>query len=173
MEVLIFIYKGPKQLLSLQNGSRLDSPFFKSSHSCWVVGLVLPYPSDNLVLDVVLMLLFLGLETLRIFYGETDLRVESEAVSALGFPAFQWRRPLTGRSAGPRLEGEPVRALSGVLPLALHPGPVRGARRLRAAAADLRPEDGVHPGRRPAALLRAGAGAGAGVAVGLLKVNVG
>lgn len=80
---------------------------------------------------------------------------------------------LTGRSAGPRLEGEPVRALSGLLPLALHPGPVRGARRLRAAAADLRPEGGVHPGRRPAALLRAGAGAGAGVAVGLLKVNAG
>ncbi|XP_045886940.1 transmembrane protein 216 isoform X2 [Micropterus dolomieu] len=32
-------------------------------------GLLLPYPSDNLVLDVVLLLLFLGLETLRIFYG--------------------------------------------------------------------------------------------------------
>ena len=33
-------------------------------------GILLPYPSDNLVLDVVLLLLFLGLETLRIFYGE-------------------------------------------------------------------------------------------------------
>ncbi|KAI9521291.1 hypothetical protein NQZ68_007605 [Dissostichus eleginoides] len=32
-------------------------------------GIILPYPSDNLVLDVVLLLLFLGLETLRIFYG--------------------------------------------------------------------------------------------------------
>ncbi|XP_075869782.1 transmembrane protein 216 [Nelusetta ayraudi] len=32
-------------------------------------GVILPYPPDNLVLDVVLMLLFLGLETLRIFYG--------------------------------------------------------------------------------------------------------
>ncbi|KAM6923516.1 transmembrane protein 216, partial [Xenentodon cancila] len=32
-------------------------------------GVLLPYPSDNLVLDVVLLLLFLGLETLRIFYG--------------------------------------------------------------------------------------------------------
>lgn len=38
-----------------------------------MVGTLLPYPSDNLVLDVVLMLLFLGLETLRIFYGETNL----------------------------------------------------------------------------------------------------
>ncbi|KAM3866933.1 transmembrane protein 216 [Diretmus argenteus] len=32
-------------------------------------GILLPYPSDNLILDVVLLLLFLGLETLRIFYG--------------------------------------------------------------------------------------------------------
>ncbi|XP_068181541.1 transmembrane protein 216 isoform X1 [Antennarius striatus] len=32
-------------------------------------GILLPYPSHTLVLDVVLLLLFLGLETLRIFYG--------------------------------------------------------------------------------------------------------
>ncbi|XP_037637047.1 transmembrane protein 216 [Sebastes umbrosus] len=32
-------------------------------------GILLPYPTDNLVLDVVLLVLFLGLETLRIFYG--------------------------------------------------------------------------------------------------------
>ncbi|XP_039975854.1 transmembrane protein 216 [Xiphias gladius] len=32
-------------------------------------GLSLPYPSNNLVLDVVLLVIFLGLETLRIFYG--------------------------------------------------------------------------------------------------------
>ncbi|XP_043982785.1 transmembrane protein 216 isoform X1 [Gambusia affinis] len=32
-------------------------------------GILLPYPADNLVLDVVLLLLFLALETLRIFYG--------------------------------------------------------------------------------------------------------
>ncbi|CAK6977424.1 transmembrane protein 216 isoform X2 [Scomber scombrus] len=32
-------------------------------------GVLLPYPSDNLVLDLVLLLLFLGLENLRIFYG--------------------------------------------------------------------------------------------------------
>lgn len=37
-------------------------------------GILLPYPSDNLVLDVVLLLLFLGLETLRIFYGENPNR---------------------------------------------------------------------------------------------------
>nr|XP_046262253.1 transmembrane protein 216 isoform X3 [Scatophagus argus] len=34
-----------------------------------VSGILLPYPSDNLVLDVVLLLLFLALETVRIFYG--------------------------------------------------------------------------------------------------------
>uniref|UniRef100_A0A3Q0R7X3 Transmembrane protein 216 n=1 Tax=Amphilophus citrinellus TaxID=61819 RepID=A0A3Q0R7X3_AMPCI len=33
-------------------------------------GVLLPYPSDNLALDVVLLLLFLALETLRIFYGQ-------------------------------------------------------------------------------------------------------
>ncbi|KAG7219493.1 hypothetical protein INR49_019050 [Caranx melampygus] len=32
-------------------------------------GVSLPYPSDNLVLDVALLVIFLGLETLRIFYG--------------------------------------------------------------------------------------------------------
>ncbi|XP_040903581.1 transmembrane protein 216 [Toxotes jaculatrix] len=32
-------------------------------------GILLPYPSDNLVLDVMLLVIFLGLETLRIFYG--------------------------------------------------------------------------------------------------------
>lgn len=32
-------------------------------------GVVLPYPSPNLILDIVLLLLFLGLEILRLFYG--------------------------------------------------------------------------------------------------------
>ncbi|XP_058505403.1 transmembrane protein 216 isoform X1 [Solea solea] len=32
-------------------------------------GIMLPYPSQNLVLDVVLLVLFVALETLRIFYG--------------------------------------------------------------------------------------------------------
>lgn len=84
------------------------------------------------------------------------------------------RRPLKGAVPlpRPRLEGEPVRALPGLLPVALHPGSVCGAGRLRAAAADLRPEDRVHPGRHPARLLRAGVRAGAGVLVGLLQVNV-
>ncbi|TRY97448.1 hypothetical protein DNTS_008195 [Danionella cerebrum] len=32
-------------------------------------GVILPYPQDNLILDIFLLLLFLGLETLRLFYG--------------------------------------------------------------------------------------------------------
>ncbi|KAL2077236.1 hypothetical protein ACEWY4_026740 [Coilia grayii] len=32
-------------------------------------GVTLPYPSQNLILDVVLLFLYLGLEILRLFYG--------------------------------------------------------------------------------------------------------
>ncbi|XP_077589378.1 transmembrane protein 216 [Stigmatopora nigra] len=32
-------------------------------------GVLLPYPTNNLILDVALLLLFLGLESLRLFYG--------------------------------------------------------------------------------------------------------
>ncbi|XP_055016721.1 transmembrane protein 216 isoform X2 [Boleophthalmus pectinirostris] len=53
-------------------------------------GILLPYPADNLVLDVVLLLLFLGLETLRIFYAEKGNLCErplSSSVSVLAlFP---------------------------------------------------------------------------------------
>ncbi|XP_066505786.1 transmembrane protein 216 isoform X1 [Hoplias malabaricus] len=32
-------------------------------------GVLLPYPQSNLILDIVLLLLYLGLEILRLFYG--------------------------------------------------------------------------------------------------------
>ncbi|KAI4874750.1 hypothetical protein NFI96_028368 [Prochilodus magdalenae] len=32
-------------------------------------GVLLPYPQANLILDIVLLLLYAGLETLRLFYG--------------------------------------------------------------------------------------------------------
>ncbi|KAF7707473.1 transmembrane protein 216 [Silurus meridionalis] len=32
-------------------------------------GILLPYPQANLILDIVLLLLYVGLETLRLFYG--------------------------------------------------------------------------------------------------------
>lgn len=47
-----------------------------TSHECWYLwliislGILLPYPQANLILDVVLLLLYLGLEALRLFYGQ-------------------------------------------------------------------------------------------------------
>uniref|UniRef100_A0A3P9J7T6 Transmembrane protein 216 n=1 Tax=Oryzias latipes TaxID=8090 RepID=A0A3P9J7T6_ORYLA len=46
-------------------------------------GILLPYPSDNLVLDVVLLLLFLALEALRIFYGWKGNLCERSLTSCL------------------------------------------------------------------------------------------
>ncbi|KAM9782995.1 transmembrane protein 216 [Neosynchiropus ocellatus] len=46
-------------------------------------GVLLPYPSDNLVLDVVLLVLFLGLEALRIFYGWKGNLCERSLASVL------------------------------------------------------------------------------------------
>lgn len=33
-------------------------------------GLLLPYPTANLVLDVVMLLLYLGIEVIRLFFGK-------------------------------------------------------------------------------------------------------
>lgn len=35
-----------------------------------LTGLLLPYPTANLVLDVVMLLLYLGIEAIRLFFGE-------------------------------------------------------------------------------------------------------
>ena len=35
-----------------------------------LAGLLLPYPTANLVLDVVMLLLYLGIEVTRLFFGE-------------------------------------------------------------------------------------------------------
>ncbi|XP_029368050.1 transmembrane protein 216 isoform X3 [Echeneis naucrates] len=52
-------------------------------------GVLLPYPSNNLVLDVVLLVIFLGLETLRIFYGwKGNLCERSLALCASLFMLF-------------------------------------------------------------------------------------
>ncbi|KAK7916220.1 hypothetical protein WMY93_011981 [Mugilogobius chulae] len=69
---------GNQQILSsapLQILLYLNKWYFTSFYLAEVLmfiykGVLLPYPTDNLVLDVVLLLLFLALETLRIFYGE-------------------------------------------------------------------------------------------------------
>ncbi|XP_077430027.1 transmembrane protein 216 [Vanacampus margaritifer] len=46
-------------------------------------GLLLPYPTSNLILDVALLLLFLGLEILRIFYGWKGNLCEHTATTAV------------------------------------------------------------------------------------------
>ena len=35
-----------------------------------LAALLLPYPTANLVLDVVMLLLYLGIEVIRLFFGE-------------------------------------------------------------------------------------------------------
>ncbi|XP_008325434.1 transmembrane protein 216 isoform X2 [Cynoglossus semilaevis] len=52
-------------------------------------GIILPYPPDNLILDVVLLVILLALETLRIFYGwKGNLCERSLALCASLFMLF-------------------------------------------------------------------------------------
>lgn len=69
-----------------------------------------------------------------------------------------------------RLEGEPVRAFSGLLRVAPRPVSLRGAGRLRPAASDLRPAARVHPQRHPALLLQPRVPARTLLLIGLLQV---
>ncbi|XP_008291132.1 transmembrane protein 216 [Stegastes partitus] len=59
----------PLQLLFYLNGWYFAAFYLAEILMFIYKGVLLPYPLDNLVLDVVLLLLFLALETLRIFYG--------------------------------------------------------------------------------------------------------
>ncbi|XP_010902963.2 transmembrane protein 216 [Esox lucius] len=59
----------PLQVLLYLNGWYFAAYFLAESLMFVFKGLMLPYPTANLTLDVVLLLLFLGLESLRIFYG--------------------------------------------------------------------------------------------------------
>ncbi|XP_056295653.1 transmembrane protein 216 isoform X5 [Pseudoliparis swirei] len=75
--IFIFISAGSQPILSstpLQVLFYLNSWYFAAFYLAEILmfiykGILLPYPADNLVLDVVLLALFLGLETLRLFYG--------------------------------------------------------------------------------------------------------
>ncbi|XP_029917122.1 transmembrane protein 216 isoform X1 [Myripristis murdjan] len=59
----------PLQLLLYLN-SWYFAAFFLAEVLMFIYkGALLPYPADNLILDVVLLLLYVGLEALRIFYG--------------------------------------------------------------------------------------------------------
>ncbi|XP_056327964.1 transmembrane protein 216 [Danio aesculapii] len=59
----------PLQILFHLNGWYFAAFFVAEILMFIYKGVILPYPQDNLILDVVLLLLFLGLETLRLFYG--------------------------------------------------------------------------------------------------------
>ncbi|KAJ8015078.1 hypothetical protein DPEC_G00022390 [Dallia pectoralis] len=59
----------PLQVLLYLNGWYFAAFFLAEGLMFVYKGLTLPYPTANLTLDVVLLLLFLGLESLRIFYG--------------------------------------------------------------------------------------------------------
>lgn len=57
---------------SLQNSSRSRRDGLECAEGgAFPAGLLLPYPVSNLVLDVVLLLLYLGIEATRIFFGES------------------------------------------------------------------------------------------------------
>uniref|UniRef100_A0A671LKA5 Transmembrane protein 216 n=1 Tax=Sinocyclocheilus anshuiensis TaxID=1608454 RepID=A0A671LKA5_9TELE len=59
----------PLQILFHLNGWYFAAFFIAEILMFIYKGVILPYPQANLILDVVLLLLFLGLETLRLFYG--------------------------------------------------------------------------------------------------------
>lgn len=44
------------------------STLFANSGFC-IAGILLPYPTANLVLDVVMLFLYLGIEAIRLFFG--------------------------------------------------------------------------------------------------------
>uniref|UniRef100_A0A673MT99 Transmembrane protein 216 n=1 Tax=Sinocyclocheilus rhinocerous TaxID=307959 RepID=A0A673MT99_9TELE len=62
----------PLQILFHLNGWYFAAFFIAEILMFIYKGVILPYPQANLILDVVLLLLFLGLETLRLFYGQCD-----------------------------------------------------------------------------------------------------
>uniref|UniRef100_A0A8C9XMU8 Transmembrane protein 216 n=1 Tax=Sander lucioperca TaxID=283035 RepID=A0A8C9XMU8_SANLU len=79
---LFHLSSAPLQLLFYLN-SWYFAAFYLAEILMFIYkGILLPYPSDNLVLDVVLLVLFLGLETLRIFYGWKGNLCERSLASA-------------------------------------------------------------------------------------------
>ncbi|KAJ6654156.1 hypothetical protein lerEdw1_007425 [Lerista edwardsae] len=78
LEIFIFIYKGEFFVVT---------PFVNPLSP----GLLLPYPSANLVLDLVMLFLYLGIEVTRIFFGSKgnlcQRKVPLSISLALTFPA--------------------------------------------------------------------------------------
>ncbi|KAM9511015.1 transmembrane protein 216-like isoform 1-T1 [Salvelinus alpinus] len=67
--VFINLSSTPLQVLFYLNGWYFASYFLAEGLMFVYKGLLLPYPPASLTLDVGLLLVFLGLESLRIFYG--------------------------------------------------------------------------------------------------------
>ncbi|XP_062856029.1 transmembrane protein 216 [Trichomycterus rosablanca] len=59
----------PLQILFYLNGWYFAAFFIAEILMFIYKGVLLPYPQANLILDIALLLIFLGLETLRLFYG--------------------------------------------------------------------------------------------------------
>ncbi|KAG7464970.1 hypothetical protein MATL_G00171240 [Megalops atlanticus] len=59
----------PLQVLLYLNGWYFAAFFIAEILMFIYKGVLLPYPQPNLILDIVLLFLYLGLEVLRLFYG--------------------------------------------------------------------------------------------------------
>lgn len=68
LEAFVFVYKGE----SFAPEPLPTPPGCGAEGGAVPAGLLLPYPVSNLVLDVVLLLLYLGIEATRIFFGESS-----------------------------------------------------------------------------------------------------
>ncbi|XP_037694173.1 transmembrane protein 216 isoform X2 [Choloepus didactylus] len=60
----------PLEILFFLNGWYYATYFLLELFIFLYKGLLLPYPTANLVLDVVMLLLYLGIEVIRLFFGQ-------------------------------------------------------------------------------------------------------
>ncbi|KAK2520435.1 Tmem216 [Columba livia] len=163
----------PLQVLLFLNGWYSATYFVLEALIFVYKVLLLPYPFTNLVLDVALLLIYLGTEATRIFF---DSRALPGTARTPAVPFTMSPTPQSPLCVSPphnhtprRLQGQPVPAQGA----ALHqPGPDRARSRdgrVLPAAADLRPAPGSHPQRHPPPLLCRGGAAGCPGAVLLLQ----
>uniref|UniRef100_A0A803VGI7 Transmembrane protein 138 n=1 Tax=Ficedula albicollis TaxID=59894 RepID=A0A803VGI7_FICAL len=85
----------PLQVLLFLNGWYCATYFLLEAFVFVYKGLLLPYPVSNLVLDVVLLLLYLGIEATRIFFGESP-----------EFQRLHRECRVLGHPQGPSLDGQ-------------------------------------------------------------------
>ncbi|KAJ8254958.1 hypothetical protein GJAV_G00199310 [Gymnothorax javanicus] len=66
----VILSSAPLQVLLHLNGWYFAALFIAEVLMFAYKGILLPYPTANLILDIVLLFLYLGLEILRLFYGQ-------------------------------------------------------------------------------------------------------